>query len=43
VLHARSEETDTARELLSAALAGGGEEARTAAAEFPILNPLLDE
>lgn len=41
VLHARAQELEKARELLGEALDRGGDEARTAAADFPILQPLL--
>jgi tetratricopeptide (TPR) repeat protein len=41
VLHARAQELDTAKELLAQALEQGGEDARAAAAGFPILNELL--
>ncbi len=40
VLHARAQELDMAQELLDEALKQGGEEARTAAAGFPILKEL---
>ena len=43
VLHAGAEDRDQARALLEEALQRGGEEARTAAAGFPILVPLLAE
>lgn len=41
VLHARAKELDKAKELLTEALAEGGDDARTAAADFPILKELL--
>jgi tetratricopeptide (TPR) repeat protein/predicted AlkP superfamily phosphohydrolase/phosphomutase len=41
VLHARAQELDKAKELLSEALDLGGAEARTAASDFPVLQPLL--
>jgi len=43
VLHARAKELDTAKKLLEEALQQGGEQARAAAASFPILKELLDE
>ncbi len=43
VLHARAEELDVAKELLAEAIAQGGDEARSAAAGFPVLEPLLGE
>ncbi|NOT29084.1 MAG: tetratricopeptide repeat protein [Planctomycetes bacterium] len=43
VLHARAQELDPARALLSEALELGAAEARMAAADFPILQPLLDK
>ena len=42
VLHARANELDKAKELLTEALEKGGDDARTAAADFPILKDLLD-
>ena len=41
VLHARAQETDKAKELLTEALERGGDQARAATADFPILQPLL--
>ena len=43
VLHARSEQTEQARELLDEALQLGGEAAHASAASFPILQDLLKE
>ncbi len=43
VLHARAEELDQAQALLAQALERGGEDARAAAGDFPILGPLLGE
>ena len=42
VLHARAQELDPARSLLGEALAQGGDAARAAAADFPVLAPLLE-
>ena len=41
MLHARAKELDKAKELLTEALDEGGDDARTAAADFPILKELL--
>jgi tetratricopeptide (TPR) repeat protein len=43
VLRARAQEAEQAKELLAEALKQGGEEARAAAAGFPILKELLDK
>ncbi len=43
VLHARADELEPAQTLLDEALAQGGDDARAAAADFPILKDLLDE
>jgi len=43
VLHARAKELDKAKELLTEALNEGGDDARTAAADFPILKDLIDK
>jgi tetratricopeptide (TPR) repeat protein len=43
VLHARAEELEPAKELLQEALERGGDEARTAAGDFPVLAPLLEK
>ena len=40
VLHARANELDQAKTLLAEALEKGGDQARTAAADFPILQSL---
>ncbi len=43
VLHARAQEHDTAKELLTEALNQGGEDAKAAAAGFPVLKDLLEK
>ncbi len=43
VIHARAQELEPAKVLLSEALARGGEEARAAAGDFPVLAPLLGQ
>ncbi len=42
-LHARANELDTAKELLAEALEQGGEDARIAVGDFPILKELLEK
>ncbi len=43
VLHARAKEIDTAKKLFDEALAQGGDEARAAAANFPILKEISEK
>jgi tetratricopeptide (TPR) repeat protein/predicted AlkP superfamily phosphohydrolase/phosphomutase len=43
VLHARAGETDEAKTLLAEALQRGGDEARAAAGDFPVLAPLMEK
>jgi hypothetical protein len=43
VLHARAKELDKAKELLTEALNDGGDDARAAAADFPILKDMVDK